>query len=491
MRSAPASSPPRTAAQVGSPVPLERLLGGIDVLRAQGDLGAAVITEVTHDSSAVRPGALFCCLVGSSTDGHAFAPGAIAAGASALLVQRLLPLDVPQVVVADTRAAMAPVAAAFYDHPSRRLAVAGVTGTNGKTTATHLLRSILEADGRSAAVIGTLSGARTTPEAPELQRRLAELAADGTSAVALEVSSHALVQHRVDAIWFEVVAFTNLSQDHLDYHRTMQEYFSAKASLFRPNRARVAVINVGDPWGRNLADSLRNRLPVRPFSLDDAVDLRMTRDGSTFRWEGELVRLHLSGDFNVINALAAASAARELGVGPTAVAAGMETVVSVPGRFERVDGGGPVAVVVDYAHTPAGLEHVLGAARSLAGGGRVLVVFGCGGDRDRAKRPAMGEAATRLADLAVLTSDNPRSEDPLAIIEEVRAGVRRPEVLVVEPDRRTAIALALSRSRAGDVVVIAGKGHETVQVSAAGAVPFDDRQVAREELERLGRGPRR
>ncbi len=484
MRSALANTRHRSTAEIGSPVPLERLLGGIDVLRAQGDFGAAVVTSVTHDSRAVAPGTLFCCLRGTSTDGHDHAAAAVAAGAVALICERPLPLEVAQVVVADARVAMAAAAANFHRHPSHRLAVAGVTGTNGKTTVTHLLASILEAAGRPAAVIGTLSGARTTPEAPELQARLAALADAGTRAVALEVSSHALAQHRVDHTWFEVVAFTNLSQDHLEYHHTMDDYFAAKASLFDPARARVAVVNADDPWGRRLIAS--TRLAVRPFALADAAGLLADRDGSTFAWEGEPVRLRLAGEFNVSNALAAAAMAREMGVGPSEVAAGLGAVEAVPGRFERVDGGGPVAVVVDYAHTPAGLEQVLATARAAAGEeGRVLVVFGAGGDRDQAKRPAMGEAAARLADLAVLTSDNPRNEDPLAIIADVRSGVRRPEALVVEPDRRAAIALALDAARPGDVVVIAGKGHESEQVLAGGRrVPFDDRRVARELLAR-------
>jgi UDP-N-acetylmuramoyl-L-alanyl-D-glutamate--2,6-diaminopimelate ligase len=481
MRSALASSRHRTTAGIGSPVPLERLLGGIDVLRAQGDFGAAAITSVTHDSRAVEAGALFCCVVGATADGHDHAAAAVAAGAVALLCERPLPLDVAQAVVADSRGAMAQVAAAFFGHPSRRLAVAGVTGTNGKTTVAYLLAAVLEAADRPAAVIGTLTGARTTTEAPALQARLAELAAEGTQAVAMEVSSHALAQRRVDAVWFEAVAFTNLSQDHLEYHGTMEEYFRAKASLFDPARARVGVANADDEWGRRLLAS--SRLAVRPFGMADAHGLVVDRDGSSFTLDGERVHLRLSGAFNVANALAAAAVARELGVAAADVAAGLGTVAAVPGRFERVDGGGPVAVVVDYAHTPDGLEKVLATARQLAGEGRVVAVFGAGGDRDHAKRPAMGDVATRLADLAVLTSDNPRNEDPLAIIAEVRAGVGRPEALVVEPDRRAAIALALSAARPGDVVVIAGKGHETTQVLAGGrTVPFDDRDVARELL---------
>ena len=465
---------------------LDRLLGDVEVLSFRGDPAGTDIASITHDSTAVTPGALFCCVPGATADGHDFAVDAVASGASALLCERELPVEVTQAVVPRVRAVMAPAAATFYGHPSRRLVVAGVTGTNGKTTTTHLLAAVLEADGRPTEILGTLSGPRTTPEATELQARLAGLVERGTSAVAMEVSSHALVQHRVDATWFSVSVFTNLTQDHLDFHGTMDEYLAAKAMLFTPERTGVAVVNADDPAGRRLLDALA--VPTRPFSLSDAAGLEVGPTSSTFRWEGAAVRLRLGGAFNVSNALAAASAGRELGVRPATVAEGLSSVESVPGRFEAVDGGQPFTVVVDYAHTPASLENVLGAARRAAGpDGRVIVVFGCGGDRDTAKRPAMGEAATRLADLAVLTSDNPRREDPLAIIEEVRAGVGRPEVLVVEPDRRAAIALALDRARAGDVVIVAGKGHERTQVIGSVAAPFDDRDVVRAELERSNR----
>jgi UDP-N-acetylmuramoyl-L-alanyl-D-glutamate--2,6-diaminopimelate ligase len=466
-------------------VRLSRLLGDVEARSVRGDPDGAEVVAVTLDSRSVVPGALFCCVPGGSTDGHRFAPAAVAAGAVALLCTRLVDdVDpaVPQVVVDDVRVAMARVAAELYGHPSRHMAVVGVTGTNGKTTTTHLLRAVLEADGRQAAVIGTLShdpgrsGPGTTPAAPDLQRHLAELVGAGFGAVAMEVSSHALVQHRVDAVRFAVAVFTNLSQDHLDYHGTMDDYFAAKATLFDPERATVAVVNADDPWGRRLLES--PRLPTRPFSLADATDLRLDRAGSTFRWAGELVRLHIAGRANVANALAAAVTARELGVGSGTIAAGLSAVASVAGRNEPVDRGQPFTVLVDYAHTPDGLEQSLDSARDVAGGGRVLVVFGCGGDRDRAKRPLMGEVATRLADVAVLTSDNPRSEDPAAIIDEVRSGVARPEVLVVEPDRRAAIALALARAEPDDVVVIAGKGHETTQVVGTEVLPFDDRAVA-------------
>ena len=478
---------------------LSRLLGDVEVRSVRGDPAGAEIAAVTQDSETVAPGALFCCVAGERADGHDFAPAAVAAGAVALLGQRFVDVGarVPQVLVDDVRSAMARVAAALYGHPSRRLAVVGVTGTNGKTTTTHLLRAVLEADGRRAAVIGTLSsgaprsdgrsGPGTTPEAPELQRHLGELADAGFDAVAMEVSSHALVQHRVDAVQFAVAVFTNLSQDHLDYHGTMEDYFAAKSALFDPDRAAVAVANADDPWGRRLLEA--PRLPTRPFALADAVGLRLDRTGSTFRWEGEPVRLRIPGLANVANALAAAAAARELGVGAAAVAAGLSGAAGVPGRNEAVDRGQPFTVLVDYAHTPDGLEQALAGARGTAGPGRVLVVFGCGGDRDRAKRPLMGEVATRLADVAVLTSDNPRSEDPAAIIDQVRAGVARPEVLVVEPDRRAAIALALTRARPCDVVVIAGKGHETTQIVGHRVIPFDDRVVAAQILGELGDRP--
>ena len=466
---------------------LSRLLGEVEARAVRGDPEGAEIVAIGQDSDAVAPGTLFCCVPGSRVDGHDFAAAAVAAGASALLVQRFVDVDVPQVLVDDVRAAMGPMAAALHGHPSRRMAVVGVTGTNGKTTTTFFLRSVLEAAGRRAAVIGTLSGDAsrsggrsgpgTTPAAPDLQAHLAELAGEGFQAVAMEVSSHALVQHRVDGVRFAVAVFTNLSQDHLDFHGTLEDYFAAKASLFLPDRAAVGVINADDPWGRRLLESAS--LPTRPFGLADAVGLEVDRRGSSFTWQGQPVRLRLAGVVNVANALAAAAAARELGVDAAAVAEGLSALEAVRGRYEPVDRGQPFSVLVDYAHTPDALERALAGARQMAGEGRVLVVFGCGGERDRAKRPLMGEVAARLADVAVLTNDNPRSEDPAAIIEEVRAGA---EGLVVEPDRRAAIALAFERARPGDVVVLAGKGHEATQVIGGDGRPFDDRAVAAELL---------
>jgi UDP-N-acetylmuramoyl-L-alanyl-D-glutamate--2,6-diaminopimelate ligase len=476
-------------------VRLDKLLGDVEVLHIRGpDPAGTDIVAITATSQSVRPGSLFCCITGRAADGHDFAPAAVAGGAVAVLGERFVDVDagVTQILVADSRAAMARVAAALHDHPSRRVAVVGVTGTNGKTTTTHLLKAVLEADGRSAEVIGTLSGPRTTPEATELQAALAAAADRGTAAVALEVSSHALALHRVDAIWFSVAVFTNLSPEHLDFHRDMDDYFATKAQLFSPERTRTAVVNADDPWGRRLLAAAR--LPTRSFSLADAAGLELGPDGARFRWDGHPVWLRPGGTFNVANALAAATAARELDVPADAVAAGLSSALIVPGRFESVDRGQPFRVVVDYAHTPAGLEACLGAARELVnsgdGDGRVLVVFGCGGDRDHAKRPLMGATAVRLADVVVVTSDNPRSEDPRAIVDDILAGVDGPvsgpgRRVAVEPDRRAAIALAVTSARPGDVVVVAGKGHETTQVIGDLVVPFDDRVVAAEELDRL------
>ncbi|MDQ6928647.1 MAG: UDP-N-acetylmuramoyl-L-alanyl-D-glutamate--2,6-diaminopimelate ligase [Actinomycetota bacterium] len=464
---------------------MQQLLEEVEVLSLRGDPSRTEIRSISHDSRTVTPGALFCCLRGERADGHDFAARAVASGATALLCETALPLDVAQVIVADTRAAAGPAAAAFFGHPSRRLAVVGVTGTNGKTTTTHLVKSVLEAAGRSTGVIGTLSGPRTTPEAIDLQAQLATMVDDGNTAASIEVSSHALVQQRVAGTWFSVAAFTNLSPEHLDYHESMEAYFEAKSLLFSPDRAGVAVVNADDPWGKRLLDSAR--MPMTPFSIDDVGDLDVGARASTFSWHGEPITLQVGGRFNVVNAVAAASIATVLGVDPATVAAGLNAAPAVPGRFETIDAGQPFLVIVDYAHTPASLEQALQSARQGVTG-RVVTVFGCGGDRDRSKRPAMGAVATRWSDLAFLTSDNPRSEDPALIIDEVLTGVERREVLVVEPDRRAAIAGALAAARAGDAVVIAGKGHETTQLVGDEVLPFDDREVAREQLAARGRG---
>jgi UDP-N-acetylmuramoyl-L-alanyl-D-glutamate--2,6-diaminopimelate ligase len=451
------------------------------------DASGIEITDVTMDSRSVTPGALFCCVAGAHADGHELAGAAAAAGAVAVLAER--PVDVPSGVavvrVAEVRAAIGPLAAAHWGHPSRDLTVIGVTGTNGKTTTTQLLRPIFEAAGHAVDVIGTLSGRPgqppTTPDAPALQARLAELRAAGVDVVAMEVSSHGLAMRRVDGTRFAAVAFTNLSQDHLDLHGSMEAYFAAKARLFTPTFSELAVVGVDDPHGRVLRDAATIR--TVPYSIDDADDLRLAPTGSDWRWHGRDLHLPIPGRFNVANALCAATLATELGVPLDAVAAGLRRAPVVPGRFEPVVAGQPFGVVVDYAHTPDGLAHVLAAARELvAPGGRVVVVFGAGGDRDRGKRPRMGEVTARLADQVVVTSDNPRSEDPDAIIAEIVAGAGDREALVVEPDRRAAIATALGSARPGDLVVIAGKGHETTQTIGERVRDFDDRVVARELL---------
>jgi UDP-N-acetylmuramoyl-L-alanyl-D-glutamate--2,6-diaminopimelate ligase len=470
-------------------VQLRHLAGAVEgvPVRLAGADDDPPLTAVVHDTGAVTPGALFCCVRGSRTDGHDLAAAAVAAGAVALVVDHELPLGVPQLMVPDVRAAMGPVAAAFWSHPSRDMTVVGITGTAGKTTMTHLLAAVLTAAGRPCSVIGTLSGARTTPEGPELQALLAERRERGDRAVAMEVSSHGLELHRVDATRFAAAAFTNLSQDHLDFHLTMDAYFAAKARLFTPAFTDTAVVCTDDPWGRRLAGELRSRgeLTVHAYGLADAGDLRLTAEGATFTWRGEPVALALAGRFNARNAVGAATVASVLGIEPAAIAAGLSGAAPVPGRFEAVGAGQPYTVLVDYSHKPDALEQALSAARELVGhDGRLTVVFGCGGDRDTAKRPVMGEVAARLADQVVLTSDNPRSEDPLAIISAVHAGMPPGAPVEVEADRARAIGLAVDAAGPGDVVVIAGKGHETTQVTGDRTIPFDDRAVARAAIAR-------
>jgi UDP-N-acetylmuramoyl-L-alanyl-D-glutamate--2,6-diaminopimelate ligase len=449
-----------------------------------GDL-ASDVRRLTMDSRRVTAGALFACVPGQARDGHDFANAAVAGGATALLTERPLDLDVAQIVVSSVRRALGPLADAFFDHPSRTLTVVGVTGTNGKTTTCALLQGVFAAHGWVTETIGTLTQARTTPEAPDLQQQLAAWRDDGGQAVAMEVSSHALVQHRVDAVRFAAGLFTNLTPEHLDYHRTMEEYFAAKALLFEPGRVDVAVVNRADAWGQRLLRLLANHPgPVETFAPEDASFIEVAADRSRFTWENQRITIHLGGRFNVENALAAATCARSLGVAPDVIAEGLSSVPGVRGRYESVDAGQPFAVLVDYAHTPDGLTRALQGAREFASG-RLLVVFGAGGDRDQEKRPLMGATASRLADLAVVTSDNPRSEDPDAIIEQVVAGVAERSNVVIEPDRAAAIATALAMAQPGDVVLVAGKGHEPGQEVAGRLLPFDDVDTVRTALARI------
>lgn len=460
---------------------LRDLLGGVVVGEVRGD-GDVDVTAVTHDSRAVAPGTLFCCVPGRVADGHDHAAAAVAAGAVALLCERPLGLAPAEVIVADSRAAMGSLAAAFHGDPSHELAVVGVTGTNGKTTTTLLLQAILESAGTPTGVIGTLTGSRTTPESTDLQARLAELRDAGTRAVAMEVSSHALALHRVAGTRFRVAVFTNLSQDHLDFHETMERYFAAKAKLFEPGYSDVAIVNADDPRGRLLADAAT--IPTRTYSLGEVSDLEVGAARSTGTWRGRRLVVPLGGGFNVANALAALTAAVELGVSEADAVAGLAGAAPVPGRFEVVASDRPFTVVVDFAHTPDGIEQVLRAARSIATG-RVLVVFGAGGDKDREKRPLMGSAAAAGADVVVVTTDNPRSEDPAAIADAVVAGTAGHPDVRLELDRRAAIEVAITAAAPGDVVVVAGKGHETTQTVGTRVVPFDDRLVLREVLDSL------
>ncbi len=462
------------------------MLGALSIIDVRGDASVVDISDVTHDSATVRPGSLFCCLQGAHRNGHDFAAQAVADGATALLVEQPQAVadGVVQLVVDDARSSMAHLAAAFHGDPSRSLQIVGVTGTNGKTTTTFLVRSIFEAAGLPTGIMGTMTESRTTPESPVLQARLAAFVDEGKRAAAIEVSSVGLVQRRVDAVWFAAAIFTNLSQDHLDDHGTMERYFAAKATLFEPGRTAVGVVNADDEHGRRLLDAAP--VPMRPFSLLDAVDLELGTGWSTFRWDGESVRLPLDGAYNVSNALAAATAARELGVDRSSIAAGLSSIETVAGHAEAVDAGQEFRVVVDYAHTPLALESVLRSARRAAGeDGRVLAVFGCGGQRDPSKRGPMGWAASSVADVVVITSDNPRNEDPDAIIAAIVEGATGGSQVLVEPDRRSAIAAAFSRASAGDVVVIAGKGHEVGQTIGDRVLPFDDKTVAVELLGRM------
>ncbi|HET8673317.1 MAG TPA: UDP-N-acetylmuramoyl-L-alanyl-D-glutamate--2,6-diaminopimelate ligase [Thermoleophilaceae bacterium] len=455
------------------------------------------VTDLAYSSSSVTPGTLFFCVRGFRSDGHDFAADAVKRGAVALVCERRLGLGVPEIVVDDVRAEMPRIAARFYGDPTGELRVVGVTGTNGKTTTAFLVRALLEAGGVQTGLLGTVKSVvggveqpveRTTPEAVDLQRTFRRMLDAGDRACAMEVSSHALELGRADGIRFACRIFTNLTQDHLDFHETMERYYLAKRRLFEMDGG-PSVVNLDDEYGRRLAGEARD---VVTYAIDHDADFR-GRDvrfdpaGSSFTCEtpdGSLeIETRLPGLFNVQNALAAVAAARQLGVAPEAVKSALAEAGRVPGRFEPVDEGQEFAVLVDYAHTPEALENVLRAARALTRG-RLHVVFGAGGDRDRTKRPLMGRAAAALADRVIVTSDNPRSEDPDAIVDEVMAGAG-PDA-EREVDRRRAIARAISTAEPGDVVVIAGKGHEQGQEFEGGRKePFDDATVAREALREL------
>jgi len=487
---------------------LANLIRVLPTARWLGEPSDPEIAGVAYDSRRVKPGDLFVCIRGFRTDGHRYLADAVARGAVATVVETpVADAPVPRIAVPDAREAIARLATAFFGHPSARLRLIGVTGTNGKTTTTYLIESLFRAAGQRTGVIGTIgcciAGERlpaehTTPEAPDLQALLARMVAAGVSVVSMEASSHALALHRTLGCEFDVGVFTNLTQDHLDFHASLEDYFAAKARLFTDYPARsgkpfVGVINGDDPFGRRLVELCRGRVVTyaveQPADLQ-AVDIEARPQGLRFTvvaaGERYPVRLRLGGRFNVYNSLAAIGAARALGLDWETILAGLATAPGVPGRFEAVDEGQPFAVLVDYAHTPDGLENVLRSARDLEPR-QLIVVFGCGGDRDRTKRPKMGRIAAERADRVVVTSDNPRTEDPEAILAEIVAGIP-PEVrsrVRVIPDRREAIRTAIGMAGAGDLVVIAGKGHEDYQIVGTTKHPFDDREEARAALRAL------
>ena len=453
------------------------------------------LADLAYDARAAVPGSVFFCVPGEHADGHDFAADAVERGTVALVVERVLQLDVPQLVVLDSRIAMAIAADAFFGEPTRTLEVAGVTGTNGKTTTAFLLHAVLTAAGRRPGLLGTVEArvggerrevVRTTPEAIDLQRTFREMLDAGDRSVAFEASSHASELHRLDRVRFDALVFTNLTQDHLDFHGDMEAYFQAKRRLFAGAGAPPAAVNVGDPYGRRLAAELdcAHRAPLVTFGLAADAEIHPERlelgtGGIRMRAGGIDVESSLRGRFNAENILGVLAAAELLDVDPDETTAGIAALPGVPGRFEAVDEGQPFAVIVDYAHTPDSLENVLATARGMTEG-RVLVVFGAGGDRDRTKRPLMGKVAVDGADVVVVTSDNPRGEEPLAIIQDVLQGAGTG--VEIDPDRRSAIRHTIGLAAEGDVVVIAGKGHEQGQEIGGETLPFDDREVAREAL---------
>ncbi len=458
---------------------------------------AVPVSDITHDSRQCQPGMMFACVVGANHDGHDFAGEAIQAGAAALLVQRKLSehSDVPQLLVPDVREALGACAAAIHHHPSQRVSVIGVTGTAGKTSVTHAISQMLNATQRHSELLGTLQGARTTPEAPDLSRWLNQVADTASGAFAVvEVSSHALALGRVNGIEFAAGVFTNLSPEHLDFHTDMEDYFQAKAKLF-DGRSSLAVINTGNEWGNRLHQQVsqqnKNSVPIFPYSVGDMSDVEVGSDYLSYTWRGRRLTTRLCGRINLENLAAAAATGLALELSETEVVAGLESVQPVPGRMQPITAPASqdlgITVLVDYAHKPDALAAALASARELAAA-RLWAVFGAGGDRDKAKRPLMGEVASELADFVVVTSDNPRSEDPAAIAAEIEAGYtagrntadRATSERIL--NRSEAIGYAIANAAPGDVVLIAGKGHESTQIDSTGAKPFDDAEVAAQKL---------
>lgn len=472
------------------------------------------ITGIAHNSTSVQPGFLFICIEGYKTDGHRYASQAVEKGAKAVLVSKVitdLPADVVQVKVSDTRLAEAFLAAKFYDYPTRKMPVIGITGTNGKTTTTYLLESILQTAGHRPGIMGTISyrfagklipAKNTTPSALELNQIMAQMVAVGCDYLVMEVSSHALVQGRVEGIDFDIGIFTNLTRDHLDFHNTLEEYLKAKCILFvklgegfDKKYPKFAVVNMDDQYATQVIAA--STVPVVQYGVSSDADIRaanivQTPQGLYFDLitpQGKAeIQLQLPGLFNVYNALAATAALSKTVISLEQIKQGLESVSVVPGRFQSVDCGQEFMVIVDYAHTDDALSNLLKSARQLTNQ-KLIVVFGCGGDRDRGKRPKMGEVAAKLADIVIVTSDNPRSEDPARIALDIEIGIKRvtnePDKYQMVLDRKTAIAAAINSAKKGDLVVIAGKGHENYQVFADHTIHFDDVEVATEILKKI------
>ncbi|WP_394794817.1 UDP-N-acetylmuramoyl-L-alanyl-D-glutamate--2,6-diaminopimelate ligase [Armatimonas sp.] len=473
--------------------------------------GEATLTALEYDSRAVVPGALFVAVVGERFDAHDFLPDVAARGAAAVVVERAdaVPAGLPYLLVENCRTALAPLACAFWDNPTQKLCLAGITGTNGKTSTMRLIDAIVRASGEVTGSIGTLGATvgdvalphdRTTPESADLQRLFAQMLAAGARSAAMEVASHALIMGRTAGCVFDVAVFTNLTQDHLDFHKTMEAYEAAKALLFTEYQPRVAVLNADDAAGARYAKSTtaRQTLTYSPSGKMPAdmipEDIQLAVDSLKFTTKTPIgdvrVRLGFGGTFQIGNVLAAIGYGIARGFSPETIAAGLAACPPVPGRFHPVQAGQDFAVLVDYAHTPDGVENVLKAARPLTPG-RLITVFGCGGDRDKTKRPLMGQLAKTLSDIAIATSDNPRTEDPEKILDDILApplsgagGETGGNRVFREADRRKAIALAVSMAQKGDTIVIAGKGHEDYQIIGREKFPFSDQDVAREEIEK-------
>jgi len=465
-----------------APIKVEDLISSVDTVVVHNP--DVVISGITQDSREVHPGDLYCCIKGDSFDGHAFAGDAIAGGAVALLVENNLeniPEGVAVIKVHSVREVVGAIASKAFGEPSTKLTVVGITGTNGKTSTAAMLSTILVHAGFTVNTVGTLTGERTTPEAIDLHALFHQNVKDGVTHVVMEVSSHALALHRVTGMTFDIAVLTNVGRDHLDFHGTEEAYFAAKAKLFNPRQSRRGVINIDDARGRLLLDV--QPIEMVTFSLGDITEITVEFDHVSFLWRNEVVDVPLGGIFTVMNALAALTAAYEMGLDAQVVAKGLKDMTPITGRFESVDNDMGIGVIVDYAHTPEGLSVLLETTRGLTQG-RVVVVFGCGGNRDQGKRPLMGRIAAELADVVVITSDNPRNENPDVIIEQIMSGIASdsPGQVFCEVDRNAAITSAISMAKHGDIVVLAGKGHEMTQEVNGVLYPFSDMEKAQDAL---------